>query len=236
MNYALLLSGGIGTRIGTNMPKQYVKAGGHMMVSYALMPLLKCAYIDEVYIVSEHEWREIIVADTKEMGVDIDKIKGYALPGENRQSSILNGMEEIVSSRENELSYEDTIMIHDAARPFVTEDILNECYVSLNGHDGVMPVLPMKDTVYHSDDGRRISKLLDRQKIFAGQAPELFRMKKYYDANIDLVPYKINTVNGATEPAIMHRMDIAMITGDENNFKVTTREDLSEFIRIKEGE
>ena len=99
-----------------------------------------------------------------------------------------------------------------------------------------MPVLPMKDTVYESADGRSVTKLLEREKIYAGQAPELFRLRKYYEANKVLVPLKINEVNGATEPAITKGMDVAMIMGDESNYKVTTKEDMNSFIRLKEGE
>lgn len=237
MNYGLLLSGGIGSRIGANMPKQYVKAGGHMMVSYALMPLLKCEFIDKVYIVSEEVWRDDIVADVRLMGLDETKIAGFAFPGESRQSSILNGMEAMLEGAEgNEFTEDDTVLVHDGARPFLTEDMLNNCYNALLGHDGVMPVLPMKDTVYESADGRSVTKILEREKIYAGQAPELFRLRKYYEANKDLVPLKINEVNGATEPAIMKGMDVAMIMGDESNYKVTTKEDMNRFIRLKEGE
>ena len=231
------MSGGIGSRIGANMPKQYVKAGGHMMVSYALMPLLKCAFIDKVYIVSEEVWRDDIVADVRLMGLDETKIAGFAFPGESRQSSILNGMEAMLEDAEgNNFAEDDTVLVHDGARPFLTEDMLNNCYNGLLGHDGIMPVLPMKDTVYESADGRRVTKLLEREKIYAGQAPELFRLRKYYEANKVLVPLKINEVNGATEPAIMYGMDVAMIMGDESNYKVTTKEDMNRFIRLKEGE
>lgn len=267
MNYALLLSGGIGTRIGAELPKQYMKAGGHMMVSYALMPLLKCSYTDKVYIVCENAWKDEMLADVRslEVGLGIEsgrgidsglgsesgfgsgdsKVAGFALPGANRQLSVVSGMEAILAddSGDNEsvgdatlFGSDDTILIHDGARPFLTVEMLDKCYSALSGHDGVMPVLPMKDTVYESADGKSVSKLLNRQKIFAGQAPELFNLKKYYDANMALMPDKINEVNGATEPAIMHGMDIAMIPGDENNYKITSKEDLSEFIRIKEGE
>ena len=77
-----------------------------------------------------------------------------------------------------------------------------------------------------SEDGRSISSLLNRSKIFAGQAPELFRLKPYFEANMALLPDKIKMVNGASEPAIMAGMDIAMIQGDEHNYKVTTDADM----------
>lgn len=240
MNYAILLSGGTGTRIESDKPKQYVRAGSYMMVTWALKALLECDAVDSVYIVAEHEWRELIEEDVDKAGLDTGKIGGYAIPGINRQTSILNGMQEIIRSIDEKVDITamddgDTILIHDAARPFVTVKLLDECYGALQGHGGVMPVLPMKDTVYQSEDGLTVSELLDRKKIFAGQAPELFYLKPYYKANMALMPDMIHTINGASEPAIISGMDIVMIPGDEGNFKVTTIADLNRFKNIKEG-
>jgi 2-C-methyl-D-erythritol 4-phosphate cytidylyltransferase len=172
--------------------------------------------------------------------LDVGRIGGYAIPGTNRQTSILNGMQEIIRSVDEKVDIAamndgDTVLIHDAARPFVTVKLLNECYEALPGHDGVMPVLPMKDTVYLSEDGLAVSELLDRKKVFAGQAPELFYLKPYYEANMALLPDNIHMICGASEPAIIRGMDIVMIPGDEDNFKVTTMGDLNRFKSIKEG-
>jgi 2-C-methyl-D-erythritol 4-phosphate cytidylyltransferase len=190
--------------------------------------------------VAEHEWRELIEADVDKAGLDVGRIGGYAIPGTNRQTSILNGMQEIIRSVDEKVDIAamndgDTVLIHDAARPFVTVKLLNECYEALPGHDGVMPVLPMKDTVYLSEDGLAVSELLDRKKVFAGQAPELFYLKPYYEANMALMPDNIHMICGASEPAIIRGMDIVMIPGDEDNFKVTTMGDLNRFKSIKEG-
>lgn len=87
----------------------------------------------------------------------------------------------------------------------------------------------MKDTVYYSDDGMHVDKLLKRSKVLAGQAPEAFRFGKYLEANRTLLPEQILQINGSTEPAILAGMDIVTIPGDERNYKVTTQEDLKRF-------
>ncbi len=229
MNYAVLLSGGVGTRTGADIPKQYVKVAGYMMATYALRPLLECERIDQVCIVADESWREELIADVKNAGLDTSKIIGFANPGETRQLSVLNGMKAIIEAK-GEVDEEDSALIHDAARPCLTVELLNRCYDALSGHDGVMPVLPMKDTVYYSETGTSIGKLLEREKIFAGQAPELFAFVKYFDANRALFPDEIKKINGASEPAVMAGMDIVMIDGDENNVKVTTETDLKKFM------
>ena len=119
----------------------------------------------------------------------------------------------------------DNIIIHDAARPFVSEDMIADCFNALDKYDGAMPVLPMNDTVYFSRTGTRVDELLNRNTIFAGQAPEAFRYKKYLAANEALLPDKIMHIKGSTEPAVMAGMDVAMIPGDQRNFKVTNKVD-----------
>ena len=88
----------------------------------------------------------------------------------------------------------------------------------------------MKDTVYFSNDGVSVTELLDRSRIFAGQAPEVFNLKKYYEANKELLPDRILSINGSTEPAVIAGMDIAMVAGDEKNYKITTPADMGRFI------
>lgn len=231
MNYAILLAGGTGSRISSDIPKQYLRAGSHMMITEALKILMGCDRIDGICIVSDPARRTEIESDIRSAGYDTSKLISYADPGQNRQISALNGMNELIVQN-GKPGENDTVLIHDAARPLLSRELLERIYDALDGCDGVMPVLPMKDTVYFSEDGKKISGLLDRSKVFAGQAPELFMFKKYYEANVVLVPDKILNVNGASEPAIMAGMDIVMIPGEERNFKVTTDADMERYLTV----
>ena len=204
-----------------------------MMVTYALKALTECLHIDCVCVVADTAWRDDILAEAGSAGLDASKITCFASPGENRQLSALNGMRELLGNAgvdAADIPIVDTVLIHDAARPFLTGRLLDTCYEAIAEHEGVMPVLPMKDTVYISDDGKKISGLIDRNTVFAGQAPELFRFRPYYEANIALLPDRIKLINGASEPAVMNGMDIVMVQGDEKNYKVTTADDLKRFL------
>ena len=128
------------------------------------------------------------------------------------------------------------VLIHDAARPFLTGELIQKCIEALSGHDGVLPVLPMKDTVYYSDNGNTITSLIRRENVYAGQAPELFRLKPYIQANESLMPDDIMNINGSSEPAVMAGMDIVMIPGDESNYKITTKSDYDRFEQRIMGE
>ena len=107
------------------------------------------------------------------------------MPGENRQLSIWNGLESIRSYAEEDAR----VLIHDAARPLLSTNLIDRCLQAAEGYDGVLPVLPMKDTVYMSEDGEKVSSLLERNWIFAGQAPEVFKVEAYYKANQTLLPF-----------------------------------------------
>lgn len=221
MNVALVLAGGAGTRLGENIPKQYIAVKGKPIIAYALKMFMQHPAVDAIQVVADAEWHEVInmyIADSA-------KFRGYSKPGKTRQLSIWNALGDI----KEYAKADDLVIIHDAARPNLSEKFLQQCIDAAGNHDGVMPVLPMKDTVYFSEDGKKVSSLLDRSHIFAGQAPEIFRFNKYFAANAALLPERIRMVNGSTEPAILAGMDIALTDGEEMNFKITTQQDLQRF-------
>ncbi len=245
---ALILSGGTGTRMGLDIPKQYVCVGGCMLITHTLKCFFSHSEINAVQIVAAETWREKIshemerflfsnrTAAGERPVLDAhlrQKFRGFSAPGETRQLSILSGLRDISAfAAEN-----DIVIVHDAARPLVSDQLLSAGIEAMADYEGVMPVLPMKDTVYESVDGRHISKLLRREHILAGQAPEFFRFGKYMAANKALDEKTMLSINGASEPAILAGMDIGVIPGEERNFKITTPEDLVRYEEImKKGQ
>lgn len=231
MNIALLLSGGIGSRLSSKQPKQYILVSGKMIISYTLEILCLHSEIDAIQIVAAPSWQDKIIEQMKILNIDDSKICGFSMPGCNRQMSIYNGLCDI----KQYATKNDVVLIHDAVRPCVSNCLISKCFYALKEHDGVIPVLPMTDTIYASEDGQSISKLLNRNQIYAGQAPEGFRFGKYLQANEVLLPEKILHINGSTEPAILSGMDVIMIDGEKENFKITTTYDLQKFQQLKGG-
>ena len=227
----ILLSGGIGTRIGGDIPKQYLSVKDRPIIAYTIERLLSWPGMDSIVIVADDAWHAALKDITdpliKSMSPSVSII-GYARPGENRQESILNALEKI----EHVVSKRAYLMIHDAVRPCVSRDLIERCDAAMPSHDGVMPYLPLKETVYISSGKKRINEVIDRSTLISGQTPEFFRFGKYLDANRALSHDELMKICGSSEPAVMSGMDICPVIGDEDNFKITTPGDLIKFEKL----
>ncbi len=222
MNTVIVLSGGKGTRMknAVSCPKQYHEIDNKPVIGYCLDTFEQNRHVDAVIIVADVEWHDYISKYIDEH--NITKFKDFAKSGETRQLSIFNGLKAIKSF----MKEEDVVLIHDAARPFVTDKIIDECFNIPVDFDGVMPVLPVTNTMYQSADGKEVSKLLPRKEIFSGQAPESFVYGKYMKIHEENPIEVIAQSNGSSELAYQYGMKIALIKGDNRNFKITNPEDI----------
>lgn len=229
MNTAIILAGGNGSRMGSgDVPKQYISVMQKPIISYCLSIFEMHDKIDAIIIVAEEGWRSFL-NEWIQKG-SIRKFKGYAEPGRTRQHSIYHGLKEAVKIA----GEDDIVIIHDAARPLVSEKIITRCMDATLRSDGAMPVITVKDTVYLSQDARHIEGLLDRDKLFAGQAPESFRLGKYYQAHLKLSDEEMGNVRGSSELAYKSGMSVELVEGSEDNFKITTQDDLRKFKLLME--
>lgn len=223
MDTAILLSGGVGTRAGLKIPKQYIEINGRMIISYPLQTILSCGEISRIQIVAAEQWRGRIRAEMERFAR-----KGFATPydfsdpGETRQLSVYHALLDLKEI----LAEDDYVLVHDAARPFMSQELLRATLAAAERHDGAIPVLPATDTMYRSTDGKTLAGCIPRAQIYAGQAPEAFRFGPYLKANEALLPDRIREINGSTEPALLAGLDIAILPGEPSNFKVTVAEDM----------
>ena len=222
MNRTVILAGGAGTRMGGCVPKQFINVNGKPLLQYSLEAVRDCECAGEVWIVAGEPWRGAVERMIKEAGIS-SRFRGLCDPGPERQVSVMNALTELMKEETAENSY---VMVHDGARPLVSGELIRRCFEAAAGRDGAVPVLPVRDTGYRMEDGR-LSGLLKRDQLAAGQAPEVFRLKPYYDANLALMPDQIMRIRGSAEPAVLAGMDIVVIPADERNIKITTQEDLA---------
>lgn len=231
MNTALVLAGGVGSRMGIgDYPKQYLMLRDKPIINYSLCVFQKHEHIDHIVIVAAETWRDFV--DQWLQRDKIHKFIGYAEPGETRQFSIFNGLKQIQSL------VPDTkkVIVHDAARPILSSELISVCLSGLDQAEGVMPVIPMKDTCYQSEDGKHITGFLPRNQLFAGQAPEAFRFSTYLDAHYRMPKDALLEISGSSEMAYKSGMKTLMVEGSERNIKITTKEDLLLAEKYLDGE
>lgn len=227
MNFAIILSGGVGSRMGLDIPKQYVLVNGRPVIDYCLETFLRNDRIDVLVIGVADEWKFFVQERVAKLSSSKKVL--YAKPGETRQYSIYNAMKVVEDYGATD---GDIVIVHDGARPLVSESLINSCIDGCRDVDGVMPVIPCKDTIYLSENGEKIDALLNRNHLWCGQAPEAFEFAKYIKAHEEMSREELLKVNGSTELAIKAGLKCRMIPGDPMNFKITTPEDLSNFESI----
>ncbi|MDR3296206.1 MAG: 2-C-methyl-D-erythritol 4-phosphate cytidylyltransferase [Clostridiales Family XIII bacterium] len=219
VNAGLILSGGKGERLASDIPKQYIEIGGKLIINYALKAFENCAGIDIICVVVAAEYRSLLHGECEYV---------FAEPGETRQRSIWNGLEAL---RAHAPEY---VIIHDAARPNVTAGDVTGVIGAAENYDGATPALAVTDTVYLSVDGKTITKTLHRDALFAGQTPECYDFEKYRAAHVRFAD-RLDTFRGSSEIAVAAGMRIALAKGRPGNFKITADTDLERFRAIVEG-
>lgn len=226
----LLLAGGSGSRLGGNVPKQFIKVQGKMIIERCIDSIIKCEKISEIQIVIDRNREEF--EDLKKYCQDITKrcgiTFGFSRPGSSRTSSIFNGLCDIGRTHKED----DIVIIHDSARPLVSGKLLEKCIDTLAHYDGVMPTLPVKDTMYYYDKSNRKLTLLNRNSLLIGQSPEAFYLGKYINCYDGLREEDMMNISGTSEIAIKNGLNVGIIDGEEDNFKITTVNDLERYENI----
>ena len=124
------------------------------------------------------------------------------------------------------------MIIHDGVRPLVSCELIDKCFDAIGEYEACLPVIPATDTIYYSEDGKGVDKLLDRSKLFMGQSPETFWLHQYYRIHEGKSHEFLMSMRGTTEIAQVAGMKICMIPGDPMNFKITHPADLQRFRMI----
>ncbi len=169
MNLALILAGGSGTRMG-GPPKQFQLLGGKELIAYSIEACALSSAIDAICIVCRNEYRQ------KTMQLASDHAHGKKLlfsdAGENRRASSYNGVLELAKYYEPD----DVVLIHDAARPFLSQSIIDENILLAMDYSACTTAYAARDTMYYSEDGKTMNAVYDRSRCFHAQTPQSFRL------------------------------------------------------------
>ena len=225
MNIALIVAGGSGKRMGIDTPKQFIKVHDKPLLAYTVEAFNNHEYIDAIIIVCHEDYLHEVEGYIHHYALDkvISVIKG----GETRQQSVFNGLKEIKNKGYLD---EDIILIHDAARPMVNEDIITDNIDACYKYDAVVTAIASSDTVMQSKDNEKLSGFINRNEIYLEQTPASFKLKLIYKAH-----EKSERKDSTDDCQLVKDLgkDIYLVNGDKFNFKITTMDDLKIFEALK---
>jgi len=223
--YAIIPSGGVGKRLESSLPKQYVKINGKELIAYTLEIFQKCELIDEIIIAAQPEFFSLI--EEIKSTYNISKLSKIIEGGKERQDSVFNALKAI------DANDEDIIAVHDAARPLLPFKILNTALLTAKNFDNVIVATKATDTLVSGE--KFVNGYLDRNSTFHVQTPQISRFKILFDAMESA--YNENFM-GTDESILLYKTSnkIKIVEGSSLNFKVTTQSDLDLFKIISDIE
>lgn len=221
MNIALVLAGGMGSRMGQDIPKQFIHVNNIPVIIYTLRALQAHAEIDRIEVACIDGWEKVLLGYAQQF--NITKLAGVVSGGETRYDSTRRGIEAL-----GEVSDDDVILIHDAVRPLVTEEALSDVIRVCQEKGNSMSVLACVDTMYVRSKAEYTSEVADRDQLVRGQTPEAMsgrRMREMYAA-ADAKGIHLDSIS-AMQNAL--GWDIHFAQGAERNIKLTRTEDIELF-------
>ena len=221
--YGVILAGGSGTRMNSPTPKQFLHLGGVPIFIHSVRALLSEPQIEELWIGSNGDWLDLAKQQISEFCGDDARIH-VCEGGADREGTLLNTLDAI--RRNNTVSDDDVVLIHDAVRPFATRRIIRDVIGEMAYCDVCNTVVPVNDTIVQSADGTRISGMPKRSELFAGQSPQGFRINALLDAFSRLDAETRKQLTETTMVCFKSGLPIHIVRGEFFNFKITTPYDL----------
>lgn len=215
-NIALILASGTGARCNLGFPKQFAKINNKTILEYTIEAFNSHTEIDEVILVTSSENIDIV----KELSKKYKKVSQVIKGGETRKDSSYNGISAIKEPDAN-------VLIHDGVRPLISEKIISNCIHELGTKKAVCVAIESTDTIFQINDQNIITSIPQRKTLKRAQTPQCFKLSIIKKAH-ELANNDINCVVTDDCGLIQHYnlADIYLIQGDENNIKITYKEDL----------
>ena len=212
MNVSLiLLAGGSGSRMGSSIPKQFININGKMLANYSLDVFLSIEAIDEIVIVCASCYQSYFQASKKTFK--------FALPGLRRQDSVFNGLQCVSTSA-------DLVCIHDAARPYISTQIVKDVLQAADQYGAAALGMPMKNTVKQISSDNFVVKTVDRSELWEIQTPQVIKHNLLKEG-FNIAYNKDLTVTDDVALVELLEAPVKIVKGSYKNIKVTNPDDLS---------
>ena len=237
-NIAVILAGGIGARVGGNTPKQLLPLqDGKSVLEHAVDAFEQSPHIDEVCIVMHPNY--IAYAEQMLLANAWQKVHHIIPGGKERWESSVNAIRQLGDKaiRREANGEEVNLLLHDAARPFVSQEIISRVCGALEQNEAVAVAIPSTDTVYEMVDGK-VARIPQRSTIMRAQTPQAFRLELIAEAyakalgvdNLNAEVCAVCSLPATDDCGIVHKhmpeVPIYIVEGEEQNKKITFKEDI----------
>lgn len=224
MNIALIIAGGIGQRMGKDIPKQFLNVYDKPVIVYTMEAFQRHPDIAAIEVVCLDGWQEDVYAYARLYG--ISKLENIVSGGVCGQDSIRNGLYDI-AKRHNAL--DDIVLIHDAIRPMVSNEIITDNIRICREYGNAITVIPCMAAMLKTSDGLSAEEQVPRNNLKETQTPQSFFLHDIINAHKDALERGITNSVASCTLYIELGKKLHMSSGSEKNIKLTTEEDVEIF-------
>ena len=225
MNVALVIAGGVGSRMHQEIPKQFINVYDKPVLVYTMEAFQRHPMIDAIEVVCLDGWHDILWAYAKQYG--ITKLKWVVSGGKTGQESIRNGVYHL----EDKCSPEDIVIVHDGIRPLVDDTVLSDVIIKCEQYGNAVTAMPYNEQIFVADDEISTVKYIPRETLRRVSTPQAYRYdlldEKYHEA----FEKKIGIYGSSYTNTMMVELGVRLYfaAGSDKNIKLTTTDDLELF-------
>lgn len=222
MNYALVIGGGSGNRMGQDIPKQFMHVDNCPIIIHTLNCFQQHPDIDGIAVVCLKGWETVLQSYANQF--NITKLKWIFPGGSCGQESIRNG---IYGLKDNGIDLEDLVLVHDAVRPLLSQETISSNIAVCKSYGYAITGIQCREAILESEDGFSSSISIPRDKLIRTQTPQTFRLKNLIKAHDEaIIKGILNSVSSCTLMCELGGREMHIVPGSEKNIKITTAEDL----------
>ena len=227
MNGVVIVAAGTGSRMNMGINKQFIKLEGKEIIAYTIEKFYNNSNIEDIVVVVKEDESEFFKKEILDK-YNFKNVK-IAYGGKERQDSVYNGLKLLDEKC-------DVVLIHDGARPFVSDKIIDKSIEEAKEHKAIVVGVPVNDTIKVIDNDKNIVDTPNRSVLWAVQTPQTFDYNILIDAYKDAFK---NKFYGTDDAMLVERIGykVKMLEGSYNNIKITTQEDLnigSQILRVQD--
>jgi len=223
-NIAMIIAGGIGARMNQDIPKQFLNVYDKPVILYTMEAFQKHPGIDAIEIVCLDGWHDVVRAYAKQFG--ISKLDGVVSGGVNGQDSIRNGLQDLAKRYTDP---EDIVLIHDAIRPMVSQEIITDNIRVCREYGNAVTVVPCTAAMLKTYDSLSTTEQVPRDNLKTTQTPQAFFLQDILAAHREALEKGITRSVASCTMYIELGRKLYMSQGSEKNLKLTTAEDIEIF-------